>query len=243
MTSSENVQPLPEDWNKAIAVVAHPDDMEYGSAGAVARWTSQGKEVVYVMVTKGEAGIDTLTPEECVPLRMQEEINSANVVGVTTIEFLDHKDGVVEYGLPLRRDIARMIRKHRPDVLITSNSELTRRGGVLSMADHRNVGLAALDAARDAGNRWIFRDLLDEGYEPWNGVRMALLTGSGGTLHYVDVSGHIGKGVASLEEHKLYIDGLTDNRPNPDEMLRKRASEVGKLFGCEYAVTFGVLKI
>ena len=96
MTSSENVQPLPEDWNKAIAVVAHPDDMEYGSAGAVARWTSQGKEVVYVMVTKGEAGIDTLTPEECVPLRMQEEINSANVVGVNAAIQL------IEYCMPPR---------------------------------------------------------------------------------------------------------------------------------------------
>ena len=80
---------LPENWNRALAIAAHPDDLEYGAASAIARWTSQGKQVGYLMVTKGEAGIDSMHPDETARLRMQEEINSARVVGVDYVEFLD----------------------------------------------------------------------------------------------------------------------------------------------------------
>src|SRR6516164_3660921 len=96
---------LPEDWQRGMAVVAHPDDLEYGAASAIARWTAQGKEVAYLLATAGEAGIDGMLPVEAGPLRMEEERRGARVVGVTNVEFLDHRDGVVEYGLELRRDV------------------------------------------------------------------------------------------------------------------------------------------
>ena len=83
-------EPVPENWQSALAIVAHPDDLEYGAASAIAKWTGQGKRVVYVMVSRGEAGIDGMDPSEVGPLRMREEINSARVVGVDTIEFLDY---------------------------------------------------------------------------------------------------------------------------------------------------------
>src|SRR3712207_508257 len=86
------LKPLPEDWSTAVAIVAHPDDMEFGAAAAVARWTGQGKHVVYVMVTSGEAGIDGLSPNECAVIREQEEIDSARIVGVDTVEFLGFPD-------------------------------------------------------------------------------------------------------------------------------------------------------
>ena len=76
------LEPLSEDWERALAVVAHPDDLEYGAASAIARWTSQGKEINYLLVTRGEAGIDSMPPEEVGPLREREEINSAGLVGV-----------------------------------------------------------------------------------------------------------------------------------------------------------------
>ena len=113
--SEHSLQPLDEEWQTALAVVAHPDDLEYGAASAVSKWTSQGKRVVYLLVTRGEAGIDGMDPEETSRVRSREEIESAAVVGVEVVEFLDHADGVVEYGLPLRRDIARAIRVHKPD--------------------------------------------------------------------------------------------------------------------------------
>ena len=85
---------LPEDWNTMLAIAAHPDDLEYGAASAIARWTSQGKQVIYLMVTSGEAGIDAMTPDEAGPLREQEELNSAAVVGVDTVDFMNYTDGV-----------------------------------------------------------------------------------------------------------------------------------------------------
>ena len=99
-----DLEPLPEDWDCALAIAAHPDDFEYGMASAVARWTSQGKQVTYVLVTRGEAGLD-IPPEDAGPLREDEERRSAAVVGVEDVSFLDYRDGVIEYGLPLRRDI------------------------------------------------------------------------------------------------------------------------------------------
>src|SRR6201991_753019 len=90
--------PLREDWQRALCVAAHPDDLEYGAASAIARWTAQGKRVAYCLVTSGEAGIDSLPPEECGPLREQEERDGAALVGVTEVEFLGHRDGVIEYG-------------------------------------------------------------------------------------------------------------------------------------------------
>ena len=120
---------LDEDWQRGLAVVAHPDDLEYGVASAISKWTSEGKEFTYLLATRGEAGIDAMHPGETRRVRTQEEIDSAKVVGVDTVEFLDYPDGMVEYGLPLRRDIARAIRQHKPDVVVTMNFEMRFRGG------------------------------------------------------------------------------------------------------------------
>src|SRR5580704_4513092 len=115
------MQPMPEDWDRAVAVVTHPDDLEYGVASAVARWTGQGKQVTYLLATRGEAGIAGLPPDQVGPLRMEEERRSAAVVGVTEVDFLDHPDGLVEYGLALRRDLAAALRRHQPEVVLTMN--------------------------------------------------------------------------------------------------------------------------
>ena len=226
---------VPENWETGLAIVAHPDDLEYGGAAAIAKWTAQGKRIAYVMVSRGEAGIDTMKPEEVGRLRAQEEVNAAKVVGVDTVEFLDHTDGVIEYGLPLRRDLSRAIRQHRPDVIITINHHRQFFSGHLNMADHRWVGLAVFDAARDAGNRWIFPELLDEGYEPWNEVRFVAVFGSTLPTHAVDVSEHWETGLASLREHKVYLENLGDVGNSPFEFLTAHAREAGAAFGCRYA--------
>src|SRR3954465_10656669 len=136
MDTPPPLRPLPEDWSRALAVVAHPDDMEFGSASAVARWTGQGKEVVYCMVTSGEAGIDGMEPEECRRVREAEEIESARIVGVHTVEFLGWADGIIECGVPLRRTPAEVIRRHRPEVVLTGNFRDTFGPGALNQADH-----------------------------------------------------------------------------------------------------------
>jgi LmbE family N-acetylglucosaminyl deacetylase len=242
MTESRGLAPLPEDWQTALAVVAHPDDLEYGCASAVARWTSQGKQVIYLLVSRGEAGIDAMSPGAAGPLREAEERQGARLVGVETVDFLDYRNGVIEYGLPLRRDIARAIRRYRPDVLLTTNQHLTWPGHVLNMADHRWVAQAVLDAARDAGNRWIFPELLTEGMEPWSGVRMVCLSDTDHATHAVDVGAYMAQGIASLEQHQTYLAHLTE-RIDPERFLRDNAMTVGQRFGCDYAVGFEVIWI
>ncbi len=240
--SQTNLQPLDENWQTALAVVAHPDDLEYGAASAISKWTSEGKKVVYLLATRGEAGIDGMDPDETASVRVQEEINGAAVVGVDTVEFLDHTDGIVEYGPALRRDIARAIRAHKPEVVITINFDLRFSHGLANQSDHRAVGLAALDASRDAGNRWIFPELLDEGLEPWNGVKALLVNASPNATYAVDVGDHIYKGVESLEKHAKYIEGLGSD-VDPEMMLTMNANGVGMEFGCDYAVSFEVFEL
>lgn len=113
MASPKQRQPLVEDWQRALVVVAHPDDMEFGAAAAVARWSAQGKSIIYCMVTSGEAGIDSVRPTEAGPLREAEQIESARLVGVEEVDFLRQPDGVLEYGLPLRRFICKAMRRHQ----------------------------------------------------------------------------------------------------------------------------------
>jgi LmbE family N-acetylglucosaminyl deacetylase len=232
-----DLEPFPEDWQRALAVVAHPDDMEYGAASAVARWTKDGRTVTYLLATRGEAGIDGRHPSEVAPLREAEERAGAAEVGVEVVEFLDHRDGVIEYGLPLRRDIARAIRRHRPELLVTLAYDERAPWGGFGMADHRVVGLAAVDAARDAANRWVFTELLDEGLEPWTGLRWVAIAAAAHPTHAVDVTDVIDRGVASLRQHRAYLEGLA--RPtDPDVFLRQTATSVGERFGGRLATAF-----
>ncbi|QKW18217.1 PIG-L family deacetylase [Kitasatospora sp. NA04385] len=236
-------QALDEDWETALAVVAHPDDMEYGAAAAVARWTGQGKRISYLMVTSGEAGIDGMDPEQCRPVREREQVESARIVGVDTVEFLAYPDGVVEYGLPLRRDLARAIRRHRPDIVITTNFRDTYGGVFPNQADHIAVGRATLDAVRDAGNRWVFRELTAEGHQPWNGVRQLWAAGSPDGLHAVDTTDTFAAGVASLEAHRAYLDGLGGEMADAAEFLEGMGRAAGSRLGTRYAAAFEVLNL
>ncbi len=229
------LEPLPEDWNQAIAVVAHPDDLEYGAAAAVARWTAQGKDVSYVLATRGEAGIDTIPPERAAELRTAEQTASAAVVGVSRVEFLDHPDGLVVNGIQLRRDLAGAIRRHRPDVIIGLNyRQRWGETGPWNHVDHRELGAALPDAVRDAANRWLFPE---EG-EPWGGVRWIAYASSTAPTHGVDVTDTFARGVASLECHRTYLDALGDPDFDPETFLGDPAAAAGSELGVALAVSF-----
>ncbi len=231
----EPLPPLPEDWQRAVAVVAHPDDLEYGAASAIARWVEQGKDVRYVLVTRGEAGIDGLEPDRCAPLRTDEQVASAAAVGVSVVEFLDHPDGLVVNGVDLRRDLTAAIRRHQPEVIIACNYR--RRwgpGGPWNHPDHRAVGEAIPDAVRDAANRWLFPDA----GEPWPGVRWVAFNASTEPTNATDVTDHLAAGVASLECHRTYIDALDDPDFEPERFLREAAAWAGPRLGVDLAVTW-----
>jgi LmbE family N-acetylglucosaminyl deacetylase len=185
---------MPEDWATAVAVVAHPDDLEYGVTSAIARWTGQGKKITYLLATRGEAGIAGMAPAATGPLREDEERRSAAIVGVSEVEFLSHPDGLVEYGIPLRRDLAAAFREIAPD-------------------------------------EWVF----PEAGPPCRTIKDAYVAFAGDPTHFVDVTGTIDLGVASLREHRAYLDGLGGDF-DPDEFLRNLAGYVGMAAGCEYAI-------
>ena len=235
-----DLEPVPEDWTSALVVVAHPDDMEYGGAGAIARWTAQGKKIAYVLACRGENGIDSMEPAVCAPLRVEEQIASCAAVGVTDVEFLDHPDGTIEYGVPLRRDIASAIRRHKPEFVITGNYRETWPGGGLNMADHIAVGRATVDAVRDAGNRWIFPEL---GLEKWEGVRYVAASASPLSTHAVDITDSFDASVTSLRAHKAYLEALSGDMADPEPFLRSMAENVGTRFGGVLATSFELLTL
>ena len=231
----EKLEPLPEDWQSALCIVAHPDDMEFGAAAAVARWTGQGKSVVYCMVTSGEAGIDGVEPDRALVLREAEEVASAGIVGVETVEFLRLPDGVLEYGVPLRRELAGVVRKHRPEIVVTGNFRDTWGGVNLNQADHIATGRAVVDAVRDAGNRWVFPEQLGNSIEPWGGVREVWAANSPQSGHGVDITATFAAGVASLAAHTAYIEGLGWEDFDPEEFLEGVARATGTRMGVAMA--------
>jgi LmbE family N-acetylglucosaminyl deacetylase len=228
---------LPADaFARVLCVVAHPDDVEYGTSSAVAAWTSTGIDVTYLLLTRGEAGMDALAPEETARLRVQEQVAGSQAVGVSQVDFLDYPDGVLEYSLAMRRDIARAIRAYRPDAVVVSSWDVEFVAG-LNQADHRVAGLAALDALRDAGNRWVFPELLDDGLEPWS-ARWLLIAGDPRPTHGVDVTGEaLDRGIASLEAHREYLAGIPGHPP-PRMMLTGITAMQGRGMGVANAVLF-----
>lgn len=243
MTDDGALLPVPSDWHRGLVIVAHPDDIEYGGAAAIAAWTAAGRSVAYVLVTRGEAGIDNLAPAEAGPLREVEQRAAAAAVGVESVEFLDHTDGVIEANPALRRDLAAAIRRHRPELVVTLNHHDTWGPGSWNSADHRVVGRAVLDAVADAGNRWIFADLVDEGLEPWGGVRWVAVAGSPEPTHAVEVSGALERAVASLAAHRRYLEAL-DDRPFEEQArhwVTRITASVATRFGGVPAVSFELI--
>jgi LmbE family N-acetylglucosaminyl deacetylase len=231
------VQPFPADaFERLLCVVAHPDDVEYGTSSAVAAWTSRGVDVAYLLLTTGEAGMDSSAPRETAELRVREQVAASSAVGVTRVDFLHHPDGVLEYSLDMRRDIARAIRGYRPDAVVVGSWEVEFVAG-LNQADHRVAGLAAVDAVRDAGNRWVFPELLEEDLQPWS-PRWLLVSGHSRPTHGVDVTGEpLERGIASLEAHGQYLAGIPGHPP-PRAMIPAITAMQGQRLGVPHAVLF-----
>jgi LmbE family N-acetylglucosaminyl deacetylase len=192
------------------------------------------------MLTSGEAGIDGLDPEECRVVREAEQVESARIVGVDEVDFLGLRDGILEYGVPLRRAIAEEVRLHRPEVVITNNFRDSWGGRNLNQADHIATGKATLDAVRDAGNRWVFHEQLQDGLEPWGGVREVWAAGSPLSTHGVEITDTFDVGVASLRAHKAYIDGLGWENFDAGEFLEGMSRATGQRLGVAHAVAFEV---
>ncbi|SDN61661.1 N-acetylglucosaminyl deacetylase, LmbE family [Klenkia soli] len=209
--------PPAEHVDRVLCVLAHPDDVDFGSAGTVATWTDAGTEVVYCLVTDGDAGgFDDTPRDQMGPLRRAEQTAAAAHVGVTQLHWLGYPDGRVEQTLELRRDIARVIRQVRPDRVVTTSPERMWDRVGASHPDHMTVGEATLRAVYpDARNPFAFPELLaDEGLEAWT-VSEVWLSASPRAHHAVDVTDTAERKFAALESH------VTQVSHQPEGQLRE----------------------
>lgn len=206
---------------RVLVVTAHPDDVDFGSAGTVAAFTSAGLEVTYCIVTNGEAGGSdrSMSRAEMAALRQDEQRAAAATVGVTAVRFLGHPDGQVEASRALRRDISRVIRQVTPERVVTQSPERNWDVIYASHPDHLAAGEAAVCAVYpDARNPFAHPELLDdEGLEPWTVPELWVMgpVGSSGPSAgiAVDTTATVQRKVAALLCHKSQIadpEGMTE---------------------------------
>jgi len=206
---------------RILSITAHPDDVDFGAAGTVAQWTDAGLEVIYCVVTDGDAGgsDEDIPRAKMASLRRAEQIAAAKCVGVTDVRFLGYPDGQVEATIDLRRDLARVIRQVRPDRVLCSSPERNYVRLGISHPDHRAVGSATLDAVYpDARNPFAFPELrAEEGLEAWT-VREVWISGGPAPTRYVDVTDTFPRKVAALRAHETQI----AHRDDLEQMLKER---------------------
>jgi len=215
---------------RILVVTAHPDDVDFGLAGSVATFSDAGIEVVYCIVTDGDAGgFDRDVPRPAMAeLRRAEQTAAAKVVGVTELHFLGYPDGRVEARLDLRRDVARVIRQVRPQRVITQAPERNYQRIFASHPDHLATGEATLCAVYpDARNPFAHPDLLDdEGLEPWV-VEEVWLMAAATPDRFVDITDAFDRKLEALRSH-------VSQHPDPDsleELLRGWSTMIAKAAG------------
>lgn len=199
---------------RALAITAHPDDVDFGCAGTVANWVRQGVEVSYCIVTDGAAGGQSpaVVEADLAAVRRAEQRAAARLVGVHDVRFLGYPDGRLTEGLPLRRELSRLIRQLRPHRVLTHSPERNYRQVAFSHPDHRVVGAAAMDAVYpDARNRYAFPELLtEESLTEWT-VEQLWLCGGPAVEVYVDITEVIEDKLAAILAHASQVghrDGL-----------------------------------
>jgi LmbE family N-acetylglucosaminyl deacetylase len=219
--------------SRILVINAHPDDVDFGAAGTVARWTDAGIDVGYCVVTDGDAGGSdpSVSRADLAALRRREQAAAAKQVGVDDIRFLGYPDGQVQATLELRRDLARVIRQARPDRVVCPSPERNYLRLGISHPDHRAVGSAALDAVYpDARNPFAFPELLAaEGLAAWT-VREVWISGTGGTgmpNHYVDITETFQRKMAALRSHVSQVGDADDLEERLRERLARTAEAAG----------------
>ncbi|MCH8297971.1 MAG: PIG-L family deacetylase [Chloroflexi bacterium] len=230
---AENEEP----FRRGMVVMAHPDDAEWGCAGTVAKWCAEGWDVVYVLCTDGSKGSSDpdMTGERLVKIREKEQREAGKVLGLQEVVFLGYPDSYLEPTLELRRDIAREIRRYKPDVVIVgSPSRDTEAGYYVGHPDHFAAGEAALCAVfPTARDRMTFPELLEEGLEPHK-VREVWVAGGGDNSdQFVDVEAHMDTAIKALKAHKTQVD-----QENAGDWFRQGRIDTGKKVGMAYAEGF-----
>jgi len=228
----------------AMSIQAHPDDQEFTIAGTLARWVKQGCRVISVIVTSGDAGSnEPFRGADYKPilahLREDEQIAANLVLGIRETAFLHYPDGELQATLGLRKDLTRLIRQYKPDLVVTGDPTRLFHGmDYVNHPDHRAAAEAAVYATfPSAGTRLIFTDLLDEGYAPHN-VKKLYLHGAEKPDVWVDTTETIDLKIVALKKHASQLGDW-----DPTEMLREWAADTGKEKGLKAAEAFKVMTL
>lgn len=233
-------------FSRALIVVAHPDDAEFGAAGTIARWVSMGTEVRYLVLTDGASGSadPAMTRQRLAAIREEEQRDACARLGVAGVEFAGWPDGYLEASIPVRRQVAAAIRRHRPEAVVTLDPEVRwTASGSVNHPDHRAAGDVVLHCINPAASTRLWDpSLLDEGLEPWD-VSEVWLTGpgvpvSGDQVEAVDIAATFPTKVEALRCHESQLAGW-----DPEPMVRRMAEERGAPVGLDLAEGFTVLRL
>jgi LmbE family N-acetylglucosaminyl deacetylase len=226
--------PTPE---RVLVVAAHPDDIEFGAAGTIARWVAEGAEVRYLLMTRGDKGSDdpAADPVAIARLREQEQRAAATEIGVAGVDFLDEPDGQVEPSLRLRERVTYAIRSFRPEVVMTHDPTVVFVNNEwVNHPDHRAVGQVTVDAvfptARDPLN---FREHLDRGLGPWK-VAELFLWSTNEANEIADIGDTLDRKIAALGHHASQFHDFAETA----RWLRRHAEELGERTGYRAAEGF-----
>jgi LmbE family N-acetylglucosaminyl deacetylase len=222
---------------RILCISAHPDDNEFTIGGSVARWAREGRDVAFCLVTTGGAGVNEHTPSSdgLIPIREKEQRAAAKILGVTELMLLGYADGTLEPTLAMRRDLTRVIRRFRPDIVVTSDPTVRYYGNeYLNHPDHRAVANAALDAVFPSSETSaIFPELLAEGL-PAHKVKQVFISGALEPDVFVDITATLGAKCRALKAHRSQV----GKGEWVDQLLKSWAIRDGKKAGLRYAEAF-----
>lgn len=208
---------------RVLFSMAHPDDIEFGCGGTVARWADEGQEVFFLLATSGDKGSDD--PEydsaKLMETREAEQRAAAEVLGVKDVMFLRFKDAELMPDLTLRREVTRAIRHYKPDAVVCQDPAARYFGSYIQHPDHVAMGEATLAAIYpSARDRLTFPELLAEGYEPHKVTEIYVGTGGDRVDHFVETTDYLEKKAAALREHKSQLGDW-----DPLEAITRRARD------------------
>ncbi len=225
---------------RAMFIVAHPDDIEFGCAGTAARWKAGGAEVAYVLVTSGDVGIDEpgMTRERAAQIRETEQTEAAAEIGVTDVTFLREPDGTVVNTLDLRRRLVREIRRFKPEAVVTFDpTAMFISEAYVNHPDHRAVGVAAVDAVFPAsGQPLVFSELEQEGLNAHKVRKLFVVSFNGPGSTVVDISDTLEDKLRSLRKHKSQLAEW-----DPEKTVREWASNAAKDTPHEFVESYRVV--
>jgi len=226
---------------RVMVISPHPDDVDFGCSGTIAAWSRMGMDITYVICTSGDKGTDApMAPESIAGIREKEQLAAAEIVGVRKVSFLRLKDGELENNREFRKMLVRVLRQHRPDIVLAMDpANVSFENAYVSHSDHRAAALAAFDAIYPAArNRNFFPELLEEGLLP-HAVNRIYFFGTADPNTWIDISDTIESKIEALRAHKSQVEEFEDLAG----WVRERFGQFGKAKGFAYAEIFRQLVI